>query len=267
MPDTISTYQPLIIPQAPDSVMQPEPFPAVSLYDAAALPDWTQGLPPQEFIISPVARSFFILAAAALLVFLFLNFNFLRSMLGIYVDELLTIRHGRDNIFEDRPAAMGGIRLLLLLLLVGAGGVMLAAAAASSGTSYESLLPSDVGLGAIMVLGLYVFYLSAYSAVGYTFSTDEGRREWIRGFSASMALLAMALALPALAIIFYPASAPIMVFLSLLLFIIAKIAFVVKGFRIFFDKLLSLLYFILYLCTLEIIPIILAYKISVFYMF
>ncbi|MDE6655263.1 MAG: DUF4271 domain-containing protein [Muribaculaceae bacterium] len=35
--------------------------------------------------------------------------------------------------------------------------------------------------------------------------------------------------------------------------------FIIKGFRIFYHKIWSLLYFILYLCTLEIVPLIILY--------
>lgn len=103
-----------------------------------------------------------------------------------------------------------------------------------------------------------------YEAVGYTFTSPEGRREWVRGFSASQALLGLALTVPAALCVFYPDTLRWTVAAGFFAWLFAKILFIVKGFRIFYDKISGLLYFILYLCTLEIIPLIWVYKISVY---
>ena len=44
------------------------------------------------------------------------------------------------------------------------------------------------------------------------------------------------------------------------LYLVVRLIFICKGFRLFYDNLLSSVYFILYLCTLEIAPLILLYK-------
>ncbi len=51
-----------------------------------------------------------------------------------------------------------------------------------------------------------------------------------------------------------------MLWLSAAIYAASRAVFVVKGFKIFYHKLRSLLYFILYLCTLEIIPVLLIYR-------
>ena len=64
-------------------------------------------------------------------------------------------------------------------------------------------------------------------------------------------------------VIFYPSTTLWMLEIGLLVYFVARIMFIVKGIRIFYNKITSILYFILYLCTLEIIPLILVYKCSV----
>lgn len=46
-------------------------------------------------------------------------------------------------------------------------------------------------------------------------------------------------------------------------YIAARVTFIAKGFRLFYDNFLSLLYFILYFCTLEIAPVAALYLISI----
>jgi hypothetical protein len=92
--------------------------------------------------------------------------------------------------------------------------------------------------------------------VGYAFADNEGRKQWLRGFNASQAFLGFGLAIPALVTVFYPAAATIMLQIATIMYILARLVFIFKGFKIFYHKISSLVYFILYLCTLEVIPLI-----------
>ncbi|MFG6389490.1 DUF4271 domain-containing protein, partial [Muribaculum sp.] len=87
-----------------------------------------------------------------------------------------------------------------------------------------------------------------------------GAAQWLKGFNATQALLGFLLLVPALAVLFYPAAALSLISISALLYILARIVFICKGFRIFYHNFPSLLYFILYLCTVEIIPVLLVYR-------
>ncbi|MBR5727625.1 MAG: DUF4271 domain-containing protein, partial [Muribaculaceae bacterium] len=48
-----------------------------------------------------------------------------------------------------------------------------------------------------------------------------------------------------------------------ILYICARFIFIFKGIRIFYSNLLSILYFILYLCGVEIVPLIVIYGITI----
>lgn len=77
---------------------------------------------------------------------------------------------------------------------------------------------------------------------------------------ASQTLLALALLLPALALLFNPGLTVIMLWISGSFYVIGRMIFIFKGFRIFYTNIFSLIYFISYLCTLEIAPIVFLYR-------
>ena len=108
----------------------------------------------------------------------------------------------------------------------------------------------------------YLVQLAAYGTVGFTFASKSGRREWLRGFNATQALLGITLVPAAVLAVFYPPLTFIAVAVGAGLYLLARLLFIIKGIRIFYDNFSSLLYFILYLCTLEIIPVIFIYECS-----
>lgn len=226
-------------------------------------PAWDEGLEPAARHIRPGKSTVFLAVIALLFVVLAFNFRTLSRLLKFYSEELVSVRRGRDNVFDDRPAGDTRVLILLIVQFVVSGGILLAGAV-SAFTGHELMSPVGVAKVIGIVGAYYMFELVAYNTVGYTFAGVEGRREWLRGFNASQALLGVALALPAILVIFYPATTALMARIGVLVYFLARLLFIFKGFRIFYDKIGSLLYFILYLCTLEIIPLILVYNCSVF---
>ena len=175
------------------------------------------------------------------------------------------MRRGRDNVFDDRPAGDTRVLILLVIQFVISAGILLAGGVSElSGAGHTLMTPTGVAKVIGIMGAYYLFELVSYNIVGYTFAGTEGRREWLRGFNASQALLGVALTVPAALVLFYPATTLWMVIAGAFAWFLARVFFISKGFRIFYDKIGSLLYFILYLCTLEIIPLILVYYCSVF---
>lgn len=178
-----------------------------------------------------------------------LNAGAIGSALKRYRTALLTVRR-RDNAFDDAHSASLPAATMLALVFVVFGGVCL---------YFSSGLPPRIsvsGMLAAMALlaAYYVFQIFAYNAVGYAFTTPELRRQWLAGFNAAQAYTGLLLIAPALVLVARPQWwEPVEIF-SLCVYLIGRIFFICKGFKIFYSKIRSLLYFILYLCTLEIIP-------------
>ena len=108
----------------------------------------------------------------------------------------------------------------------------------------------------------YLFQQCAYRTVGYTFTTADGRRRWLGGFAATQAYAGLGMVIPALLMVFQPQWHAALLTISLSIYFAARLMFIIKSFRIFYQKIWSLLYFILYLCTLEILPLLAIYRIS-----
>ena len=242
-----------IVSQIPDSEF-------IQIY-----PDWAIGLEPEQMPVLPGNNSGFILVLAVLIALVLFNFRSFIQILSFNVDELVSVRRGRDNVFDERPAAITVLQIILVGLFCVCGGFLLTGGIGDIGET--PIGPQGLWFSIFIILAYYLVELCAYSLVGFTFSSDEGRREWLRGYTASISLLSLTLVIPALIGMFYPEFLRAMSILALVLFIFAKIMFILKGFRIFFENFFSLLYFILYLCTLEIIPIILVYNCSMEMMF
>ncbi len=216
---------------------------------------WQDGLEPALRTVQPGVHSGFLLAIALMLMLVVFNYRHLCRVLRGCGEELASGRHGRNNVFDEHPAGDVRVMLLLIVLSVFSSGVLLG--------GYLSDGALEVGATA-MVIGVmalwYIYMYTAYSVVGYTFTDSENSQEWLRNFNASQAIAGSVLLVPALVSIFNPTASQGAFWVGFILFIVLRMAFIFKGFRIFYKKIGSLVYFILYLCTLEIIPLIFVYQ-------
>lgn len=196
-----------------------------------------------------------------LFVFLALNVRNSRHMFSHFFDELGSFKD-RNNAFDEHTSNETRLTLLLIGQFIICAGILLYVTA-----TVESR-PDDIGIftGVARTSGLmaayYIFQLAAYNTVGYIFTSSERRAAWIAGFNASQSILGLALIIPVLLAVFYPSADKAVIVIAATLYFIARLLFIVKGFRIFFINFSSLLYFILYLCALEIIPVLFVYKMA-----
>ena len=116
---------------------------------------------------------------------------------------------------------------------------------------WAALPISILGVGA-----LYFFQSVAYSLLGYTFATTgQHSKIWKEGYIASQSLMGIIILPMVMALNITSGDVEMWLYMSIIAFILLRIAFIIKGFRIFFTKMQHALYFILYLCTVEIIPV------------
>ncbi|MDE6196748.1 MAG: DUF4271 domain-containing protein, partial [Muribaculaceae bacterium] len=126
--------------------------------------------------------------------------------------------------------------------------------------------PSFYGASAFMALmaAWYGFRYVAYRLVAFAFAGRESGRRWINGFMATQAYSGLLMIAPAFLLLYRPGWHDTLITISLSVYSAANLLFIAKGFRIFYRNFQSLLYFILYLCTLEIIPMFAIYRLSVY---
>lgn len=198
----------------------------------------------------------------AMLIGLFLIIAFFTRNHSIFIKtffkDLLTVRR-HSNVFDDHTVNESLLTGGLIATMCLAEGILIAGAWRVSGPDCPDIFIST-GLCTLLAAVFYAVQLTGYNLVGYVFSSRSGRSQWVRGFNASQSFLGLSLLLPALALLFNPGLSDVVLWIGSLLYIIGRMIFIFKGFRIFYTNIFSLIYFISYLCTLEIAPIVFLYR-------
>ncbi|MDE6452718.1 MAG: DUF4271 domain-containing protein, partial [Muribaculaceae bacterium] len=223
--------------------------------EASAPPAWLSGEAAEPRTVHPASHSAVLGVLAMLFVACMLAFSHFGRALVASVQDLWSVRR-RQNAFDESSPGRRRVQFLLALQFTAYCGVLLyAAVRPGPGTDAARALTDTLRL-TLLAAGYYLFQLAAYATVGYAFASDSAKsRQWIDGFNASQGIAGMLLALPTLGIIFYPDAASGMLIAAATVYLTARLIFIGKGFRIFYTGPTSLVYFILYLCTLEIIPV------------
>lgn len=222
---------------------------------------WLSGLEGEERAVPTGADSGILSLVTGLLLMMMFIVHRCRKLFGSLWQELLGMR-SRANAFDDRTSGESSALTLMAVQWSVCAGILLYSALAL-GVPYGTPIlaePRAPFVAMAMLVGLamayYVAQLAVYWLLGWVFADPAGRRLYVQGFTASQSLLGFALLVPALVSIFYQGAAPAMVALAAGLYVLARIIFIIKGFRIFYRNFGSLLYFILYLCAVEILPLI-----------
>lgn len=139
-------------------------------------------------------------------------------------------------------------------------------AADMTANSFSITCPEWVGVG--ICSGISAIYLVvmtvAYWVVGNVFSDRRKTGLWVKGAAASTALETFLLLPLSLLTLIYPEWGMTLLWIAAGVFAMGKIVFLYKGFRIFFAEISSWMLFLYYLCSLEIVPLILTYFGAVF---
>lgn len=187
------------------------------------------------------------------------NFKYLKTLLRQSVEW-----RERQNMFADTMRERSFTFLLGLLGIVSCG--LLLAQGVSLWHHHTPPSTGEFPPGLWLCLGLtggyYMLQWIAYLIIGNCFTTAHGAAEWVRGFRAGSALLGLALFPAALLGIFRPDVLPEVLILSLTLYGIARFLFIFKGFRIFSGRHAYYLLFLYYLCSVEIVPVLLVWHVA-----
>jgi len=134
--------------------------------------------------------------------------------------------------------------------------------------AHEHILPAItltqmllfLGKCSLLLIIFFIYKFLTYSAVGTIFYRKEIVTQWNSDFFSWISLNGIFLFLPTL-ILFYVEAAYIFCIYFMVFYFIFNMLFIFyKIYTLFFHKKQRLLYFILYLCTQEIIPLYLVYR-------
>ena len=210
----------------------------------------------------------FILAGLFLLFcILGLRFRNNSKYISALLHNLVDVRE-RSNVFDETVRETAFIVLLNLLWSCSAGIVLCALLAytipADPTASFGlPALTAKPALCTAVCMGLMVLYTCgmalAYLTVGTVFYDALHAKMWLKGFCASQGLLAIVFFPLAQLLLYCPQWWQELLWTALGSFLITKFVFIWKGFRIFFTQFSSWVLFLYYLCSLEIVPLILTY--------
>ena len=221
-------------------------------------PAWQSGVAVCPRPVSLGTDSGLMAVVVGVLVLIGLGMRHVRRLFRALPQDLFSVRR-RANAFDEHTANESRVVILLLLQLFVCQGVLLYTwlGGLEPVSDGHRLTVTVLALSALSG-GFYLFGLTGCLTLGYVFADRVNAGLLRRGLNASQILLGVALAVPTLVSLFYPSLSGIMLVAAGVLYVLSRICYISKGFRIFYHNLPSLLYFILYLCTLEIIPVITA---------
>lgn len=169
----------------------------------------------------------------------------------------------RDSLFDDHTVSETRIMVALLVTTWVLEGIMLFYGVAYTQPTLAGALYRRVFLYVTLFTGMAaLFHLvqaALYRLLGWTFGDTVSTNLWLSGFNASQAAVGILL-LPVIVVaVVYPSLTKTTLILAVSLYFLGRILFICKGFRIFFNNFGSSLFFILYLCSVEIVPPLLLY--------
>ena len=174
-----------------------------------------------------------------------------------YSHELWSIRR-RPNVFDEESSIPLHTVILLSVVFVVFGGI---------GIYNLHGVPRQPGFAAAtasmgIAAAYFLFQYTAYTVLGFAFADKDGHRQLVKGYMASQAISAVLFIVPAFLLVYKPLWREPLIVVLLSIYCIIHLLFIGKGLRIFYRNYNPLLYFILYLCSVEIIPALALYRIS-----
>lgn len=194
-----------------------------------------------------------------------------RKYLRVLWRDLIEVRE-RHNAFDDTVKETSLLVLLNIFWCTCAGVLLFYTLrlAVPDIPEFSFALPAlhkAPGKAIMLCIGIATAYnalmTGVYSLTGRIFSDAMHTSMWVKGFSAQQGLSTFLLFPLALLALCYPDNCKIILIIAIFPFIIGKFIFICKGFRIFFSNFTSILLFLYYLCSLEIVPLILTFVVSV----
>lgn len=196
-----------------------------------------------------------------------IRFHNSRKYVTSMLRNLVEVRM-RNNVFDETVRETSFLVLLNLMWSCSAGVMLygLLCLTVADNQIWSLSIPALTAKRAASValcMGVGVVYTCfmaiAYYVVGSVFSDGKHAGLWLKGYTAGQGLLSFIYFPLALLMLCRPEWGEILLWIALGTFVLSKIVFIWKGFRIFFTQISSWLLFLYYLCSLEIVPLILTY--------
>lgn len=252
-------YEPKYIEAFPDSsgnalsITRPDELAVITVPDAVAA--------PEPRIKSPLYDNGTMLLVLAVIFVITVSYSKGYKYVADFFHNISSVR-ARQNLFEDHTVKETQIMTALTAntcifesILLFEAFLMLHPEAAVPGRHIFKYVATLAVAAALFHLA----QLALYHLLGFIFSDNASTKLWLDAFKAVRSMLGVVLAPVAFAMMICPSFTKMALIISILLYFAAQLIIICKAFRIFFNNLQSSLYFILYLCSVEIVPVILSF--------
>ncbi len=224
---------------------------------------WLHGMEGASRQGSLIGNSGILTIIVVIFLLISINFKECRKLLAKFAVQLFDYRK-RENTFEEHTAHEKSLTGLMIIQCIIYGGILLSGLCLIYRGKTEGYIGDfgDIMKNCALLTAYYIFQLCAYGVVGYTFTDTEDTRRFLRSLNASLSFCGLALIVPSLLMLFYPQELESLVAIGATIYAVSRLTFISNGFSIFYRNIFSLVYFILYLCALEIIPVIIVFKLA-----
>lgn len=207
--------------------------------------------------------SWLILGLVALFLLVALRYRRNFRFAGALIQDLTSGKR-RRNMFDDTVRETTFMILMNLLCQASVALLLCGALALTGHTQVPQAghLMQGLGVAVGITVVYYVVQWIAYLLIGYVFTTRDGTRSWLRGFSSGQSLLGIVLFPLAMVSVFYPSGLPVLLILAGIAYFLTRVLFVFKGIRIFSRQSGAYILFLYYLCSVEIVPPVLIWKLA-----
>ncbi len=221
-----------------------------------------EGFPSELIPNTPINNS--VTLSIVLILFLLFAFTFTKGIkyLGRVLRTLLNIKE-RQSILGDTTVRETQLRTVLLSMTFISEGFFIFMALSRFAPIPPLSIAMGMSGGTLVAFTFYYFQKWIYKFVGVLFTDPIRTHKWLEGFVSIQYLIGIPLSFVVLISIFIPAWSTGFLVVAAILYILTRILFIYKGFKIFYCNIIDLFYFIVYLCALEIVPLFWGYQYSV----
>ena len=170
----------------------------------------------------------------------------------------------RGNLFDETTINENQLRLSLIILTFITEGIALYHAIIAPMVTNSNHIVVCIAFCILICALFYVIQKGTYIVLGNIFSTRQQTDGFLENFTSTNILIGLFFTPFILVMLFMPGMTLIAAYICLVLYILARFIIIYKGVRFFLPHIYNFLYIILYLCALEIIPLILIRKLVVY---
>ena len=223
---------------------------------------WREGLYAEKRPTSPAENPWIV--GLLILAFAFFSISYRRG--ANYLHHVFTSlfkTHNRGNLFGERTINENQLRLSLHTLTFITEGIFLYHIIFGLHIENSKLIIPIILICIAICTIYFLLQRGVYWLLGNIFSDRNKTNLFLDSFTTTNLFIGLFFTPLVLLMLFLPDTVPTTTIICLILYILSRLIIIYKGIRFFLPQIYNLLYIILYLCALEITPLILIKKLVV----